>query len=60
MPNPIDLVTLLLILAAGLQVGIIGFFGVNFAEMLFGSHIVLIYEIVGVSAVWQLLRQKFF
>jgi uncharacterized membrane protein YuzA (DUF378 family) len=59
MPNPIDLITLVLIIAAGLLVGIVGFFGVNLAEAMFGSHISLIYEIVGVSAIWQLLRQRF-
>ncbi len=60
MPNPIDFITLVLIIVAGLHIGIIGFFEINLAEMTFGSHVALIYEIVGVSAIWQLLRQKFF
>jgi uncharacterized membrane protein YuzA (DUF378 family) len=59
MPNPIDLITLLLIIAAGLQLGLLGFFGLNVAELVFGAHVTLAYEAVGVSAVWQLLRQKF-
>ena len=59
MPNPIDFLTLLFVIAAGLQVGLVGFFGLNLAEIIFGSHVTLAYEVAGVSAVWQLLRQKF-
>jgi uncharacterized membrane protein YuzA (DUF378 family) len=59
MPNPIDLITLILVIAAGLQLGLLGFFGINVAEMIFGPYVTLAYEVVGVSAVWQLLRQKF-
>ncbi len=59
MPNPIDLLTLLFVIAAGLQLGLVGFFGLNLAEAVFGAHVTLAYEVVGVSAVWQLLRQRF-
>jgi uncharacterized membrane protein YuzA (DUF378 family) len=59
MPNPIDFLTLLFVIAAGLQVGLIGFFGLNLAEIIFGSYVTLAYEVAGVSAIWQLLRQKF-
>jgi uncharacterized membrane protein YuzA (DUF378 family) len=59
MPNPIDFLTLLFVIAAGIQAGLIGFFGLNLAEVIFGSYVTLAYEVVGVSAVWQLLRQKF-
>jgi len=59
MPNPIDFSTLLLIIAAGLQLGLLGFFGFNVAEHIFGSYVTLAYEIIGASALWQLFRQKF-
>lgn len=59
MPNPIDFITLLCVLAAGVQVGVLGFFGFNAAEWLFGGQTILAYQIVGGSTVWQLLRQRY-
>jgi uncharacterized membrane protein YuzA (DUF378 family) len=59
MPNPIDLLTLLCVLAAGVQVGLLGFFGFNAAEWAFGTQSALAYQIAGASTVWQLLRQRY-
>lgn len=54
----IDFPTLLLIIGAGLDLGLAGAFGWNPAMKYFGSHINIAYEIVGFSAAWQLLRQR--
>ena len=59
MLSPIDFFTLVFVIAAGLQLGLVGFFGVNLAEAIFGAYVTLAYEVVGVSAIWQLFRQKF-
>ncbi len=59
MPNPIDFLTLLCVLAAGLHVGLLGFFGINSAEWMFGASAVTAYQVVGASTVWQLLRQRY-
>ena len=59
MPNPIDFLTLVAIIGAGLQLGVIGFFGLNVAEAVFGSHATVAYEVAGASAAWQIFRQKF-
>jgi uncharacterized membrane protein YuzA (DUF378 family) len=39
--------------------GVLGFFGYDTAAPVFGPHIRIAYMAVGVSAVWQLMRQKF-
>jgi uncharacterized membrane protein YuzA (DUF378 family) len=57
---PIDFLTLILILAAGIELGLIGFFGFSFLTRLFGSGYTVAYDVIGVSAVWQLTRQRFF
>ena len=56
----IDFPTLVLVIAAGLQLGILGFFGWDPADALFGAYTKLAYMLVGLSAVWQLCRQRFF
>jgi uncharacterized membrane protein YuzA (DUF378 family) len=55
----IDFSTLVLIIASGLNLGVLGFFGYNTAAAAFGPHIQIAYMVVGISAVWQLLRQRF-
>jgi uncharacterized membrane protein YuzA (DUF378 family) len=57
---PIDFLTLILILVAGIELGLIGFFGFSFLTRLFGSWYTVAYDVIGVSAVWQLTRQRFF
>jgi hypothetical protein len=47
----IDFLTLVLILAAGLQLGLQGFFGWDAVGLLFGAH-------ERISAVWQIFRQR--
>lgn len=55
----LDLPTLILIIAAGLQVGVQAIFGIDCAGAVFGSHKELVFVLMGLSAVWQLVRQKF-
>jgi uncharacterized membrane protein YuzA (DUF378 family) len=56
----IDFLTLILILAAGVELGLIGLFGFSFLTWLFGSWHTAAYDVVGVSAIWQISRQRFF
>jgi uncharacterized membrane protein YuzA (DUF378 family) len=56
----IDFSTLVLIVAAGIQLGLLGFFGWDAAAAIFGSYVKLAYMLVGASAIWQLFRQRFF
>jgi uncharacterized membrane protein YuzA (DUF378 family) len=56
---PIDFPTLVLILAAGLELGTQGVFGFSFYGWLFGSWVPLAYQITGLAAVWQICRQRF-
>jgi uncharacterized membrane protein YuzA (DUF378 family) len=55
-----DFLTLVLIIAGGLDLGVLGFFGYDPATAVFGPHTQIAYMAVGISAVWQLLRQRFF
>ena len=55
----IDFPTLVLIIAAGLDLGARGFFEYDAAAAMFGEHVRIAYMVVGISAVWQLIRQKF-
>ena len=55
----IDFPTLVLIIVGGLDLGVQGFFGYDAAAAAFGPHIRIAYMVVGISAVWQLLRQRF-
>jgi uncharacterized membrane protein YuzA (DUF378 family) len=55
----IDFPTLVFIIAGGLDLGVLGFFGYDAAAAVFGSHTRIAYMVVGVSAVWQLFRQRF-
>jgi uncharacterized membrane protein YuzA (DUF378 family) len=55
----IDFPTLVLIIVGGLDLGALGFFGFDAATAVFGPHTRIAYMAVGISAVWQLLRQRF-
>jgi uncharacterized membrane protein YuzA (DUF378 family) len=56
---PADFFSLVLIVVAGIELGLIGFFGFSVVTWLFGSWRPLVYDAVGVSTVWQILRQRF-
>jgi uncharacterized membrane protein YuzA (DUF378 family) len=55
---PIDFLTLILILTAGIELGLLGFFDFSLVTWLFGSWHRYAYDIIGVSAIWQLSRQR--
>jgi uncharacterized membrane protein YuzA (DUF378 family) len=55
----LDFPTLVLIIAAGLQLGLQAFFGWNLAGTIAGDWERFIFMAMGLSAVWQVLRQKF-
>jgi uncharacterized membrane protein YuzA (DUF378 family) len=57
---PVDFLSLILILVAGIELGLIGFFGFSVLTRLFGSWHLVAYDVIGVSAVWQITRQRFF
>ena len=57
---PFDFFSLILILAAGIELGLIGFFGFSFLTWLFGRWHFVAYDVIGVSAVWQISRQRLF
>jgi uncharacterized membrane protein YuzA (DUF378 family) len=55
----IDFPTLVLVIIGGLDLGVLGYFGFDVATAVFGPHARVAYMAVGISAVWQLLRQRF-
>jgi len=55
----IDFLTLIFVIIGGLNSGLLGFFGYDAAAAVFGPHVKIAYMVVGVSAVWQLFRQRF-
>jgi uncharacterized membrane protein YuzA (DUF378 family) len=55
----IDFPTLILIIVGGLDLGLQGFFGYDAAAAIFGSNAKFAYMAIGLSAIWQLMRQKF-
>jgi uncharacterized membrane protein YuzA (DUF378 family) len=55
----LDFPTLVLIIFAGFQLGLQGFFGINAAGWLFGNGVKVFYMLIGLSALWQLMRQRF-
>jgi len=55
----LDFPSLLLIIAAGLQLGLLGLFGWDAAAAIFGAYAKVAYVVVGISAIWQLFRQRF-
>jgi len=46
--------------ARALELGLIGLFGFSVLTWLFGSWHFVAYDIIGVSAVWQITRQRLF
>jgi uncharacterized membrane protein YuzA (DUF378 family) len=56
----VDFPTLALLILAGLNVGVLAVWGYNPAQAIFGTYVHIVYALVGASAVWQLLRQRFF
>jgi uncharacterized membrane protein YuzA (DUF378 family) len=54
-----DFFTLIVILAAGLQLGLQGFFGWDAAAHFFGDRERISFIVAGLSAVWQIFRQRF-
>jgi len=55
----VDFPTLALLILAGLNVGMLAVSGYNAAGAIFGPYSHIVYALVGVSAVWQLSRQRF-
>lgn len=55
----IDFPSLVLIIAAGAQLGVQGFFGYDTIGHLFGENEKFVFMLIGLSAVWQLFRQRF-
>jgi uncharacterized membrane protein YuzA (DUF378 family) len=55
----LDFSSLVLIIAAGFQLGLLGLFGWDAAAAIFGAYTKAAYIVVGISAVWQLFRQRF-
>jgi uncharacterized membrane protein YuzA (DUF378 family) len=53
----IDFSSLVLIIGAGLQLGILGLFGWDAAAAIFGAYTKAAYIFGGASAIWQLFRQ---
>jgi len=55
----IDFSTLVMILAAGIELGSEGAFGFSLFDWVFGAHKLLAYDFIGLAALWQLVRQRF-
>jgi uncharacterized membrane protein YuzA (DUF378 family) len=56
----IDTPTLILVVAAGLHLGLLGVFGLDVIGRVFSGYNFIVYDLMGVSAIWQLFRQRFF
>ena len=57
---PIDMCTLVLIIAAGFELGLQGVFGIELIKWLFGSWQTGVYDLIGFAAFWQLWRRSIF
>jgi uncharacterized membrane protein YuzA (DUF378 family) len=57
---PVDFISLILILVAGVELGLIGLFGFSVLAWLFGRWHFVAYDVIGASAVWQIFRQRLF
>jgi uncharacterized membrane protein YuzA (DUF378 family) len=55
----IDFPSLLLIIAAGMQLGLQGSLGIDAAGQLLGEYKTVLFDLMGFSALWQLARQRF-
>jgi len=56
----VDWPTLVLLILAGINVGVLAVSGYNLAHAVFGSYSYVVYALVGLSALWQLARQRFY
>ena len=56
----LNFTTMVMIIAAGLDLGVLGFWGYDVAPALFGTYTRNAYMVTGCGAVWQLFRQTFF
>jgi uncharacterized membrane protein YuzA (DUF378 family) len=54
-----DFSTLVLIIAAALQLGLQAFFGWDAVSYITGTGAPFVFKAMGIAAVWQLCRQKF-
>ncbi|MCH9609607.1 MAG: hypothetical protein S4CHLAM45_15390 [Chlamydiales bacterium] len=56
----LDVVAWVFLMIGGITWGCIGFFNWNLVDFFFGNYVVqsVIYDIVGVSAVWSIVRSK--
>jgi uncharacterized membrane protein YuzA (DUF378 family) len=60
-PHPlwvVDWPTLIVVIVAGISLGLFGAFGFDAATWLFGDNASLAYIGVGACAIWQLCRQR--
>ena len=55
----LDFPALVLIIAAGIQLGLQAFFGWDLTGTIAGKWAPYVFMAMGVSAVWQVFRQKF-
>jgi uncharacterized membrane protein YuzA (DUF378 family) len=56
----LDFLTLVIILSASVDMGVFGISGFDPLGQLLGTHLRIAYVVVGISALWQLRRQRFF
>jgi uncharacterized membrane protein YuzA (DUF378 family) len=55
----LDFPSLILIVAAGIQVGLQAFFGWDALGSLLGDYALIVFKLMGISAIWQIFRQRF-
>lgn len=55
----LDFPTLVLIIAAGFQVGLQAMFGIDAAHWMLGGADRILFVLMGFSSLWQLFRQRF-
>jgi uncharacterized membrane protein YuzA (DUF378 family) len=55
----LDFPSLVLIIAAGIQLGLQALFGWDAAGIIFGSYAPVVFGLMGLSSIWQLSRQRF-
>lgn len=56
----IDFPTLVIILLAGLYLGAVGFLGDPIGDYVSTETRMLAFKVVGVAAIWQIFRQRWF
>jgi uncharacterized membrane protein YuzA (DUF378 family) len=55
----IDHPSMILIILAGMNLGLKAAFDIDLVERYLGDYSRITYEIVGLAAIWQLMRQRF-